>query len=119
MNRSLDGGTALLSLMLALTSGAPLPAADDVTALIGTIMAVGKEGAGNPAAAGAWQALGRLGADALPAILASFDDDNPVATNWLRAAGDAIGERALREKKPLPAAALEKFLLDTKNSAVG
>ena len=39
---------------------APLPAADHVTALIGRIKAVGKEGAGNPAAAGAWQALRHL-----------------------------------------------------------
>src|SRR6516165_8468921 len=106
-----------LTLLLFLLLATPLRAADDVPALVATIKAVGKEGAGNPAAAKAWQALTHLGPDALPAILAGFDDDNPVATNWLRAATDDIGERSLREKKPLPAAALEKFLLDMKNSA--
>jgi hypothetical protein len=55
----------------------------------------------------------------LPAILASFDDDKPIVTNWLRAAADTIGERALEEKKPLPAAALATFLLDTRNPASG
>jgi hypothetical protein len=119
MNSLSCGATTPLTLLLALTSVAPVPAADNVTALVATIKAVGKEGAGNSAAARAWQALGRLGPDALPVIVAGFDDDNPVTTNWLRAAADAIGERALQEKKPLPAADLEGFVLDTKNSAVG
>ena len=110
---------ASLTLLFALSFALPLQAADDVQALLATIKAVGREGAGNPAAAKAWQALTHLGPDALPAILAGFDDDNPVGTNWLRAATDDIGERSLREKKPLPAAALEKFLLDMKNSAAG
>jgi hypothetical protein len=108
-----------LTPLLGLLFVAPLRAADDVRALIATIKATGKEGAGNPAAAEAWQALIRLGPDALPAVFAAFDDDGPVATNWLRAAADAIGEQSMREKKPLPASELEKFVLDTKNSAAG
>jgi hypothetical protein len=94
-------------------------AADDVKSLLATIKSVGKEGAGNPAASKAWQALTRLGPDALLPILASFDDDHPITTNWLRAAADAIAERAVKEKKALPTAALEKFLLDTMKSATG
>jgi hypothetical protein len=119
MNRLILGRTALLTLLLVVSSALPLQAGNDVKALLATIKSVGSEGTGNPAAAKAWQALGRLDPDALPAILASFDDDKPVVTNWLRAAVDTIAERALKEKKPLPAAALEKFLLDTKNSAAG
>jgi hypothetical protein len=119
MKRLFPGRRILLTMMLALLCAATLRAADDVKALLATIKAVGSEGTGNPAATKAWQALTRLGPDALPAILASFDDDNPIATNWLRAATDAIRDRALKEKKPLPGAALEKFLLDTKNSASG
>jgi hypothetical protein len=115
----LPGRRALLTLLLALSFAAKLRAADDVKALLATIKAVGSAGAGNPAAAKAWEALVRLGPDALPAILAGFDDDSPVATNWLRAAVDAVGERALKAKKPLPVAPLEKFLLDTKNPAAG
>jgi hypothetical protein len=118
MESLFPGRKVLPTLILALALATPLRA-DDVTALLAVIKAVGKEGAGNPAATRAWLALARLGPDALPAVLAGFDDDNPVATNWLRAAVDDIGARSLWEKKPLPAAALEKFLLDTKNSAAG
>jgi hypothetical protein len=100
-------------------SPVPLSAADDVGALVATIKAVGKEGAGNPAASRAASALARLGPDALPAVLAGFDDDNPIVTNWLRAAADSIGEQAVRDKKPLPARTLELFLLDTNNAAAG
>jgi hypothetical protein len=109
----------LLTLVFVLTRTASLSAADDVKALLTTIKAVRSEGAGNPAASKACQALGQLGPDALPAVLVGFDDDNPIATNWLRAAADTIGERAIKAKKPLPVAELEKLLLDTKNSASG
>jgi hypothetical protein len=119
MKRLLPTRKAVLTVFLAASFAATLRAADDVPALVATVKAVGKEGTGNPAATKAWQALARLGPDALPAILAGFDDDNPIATNWLRNAVDAIGERTLKAKEPLPAAALEKFLLDTKNSAAG
>jgi hypothetical protein len=119
MKNSFCRRTTLAALLLALALAAPLRAADDVKGLLATIKAIGSEGAGNPAATKAWQTLARLGPDALPAILAGLDDDNPVVTNWLRAAADTIAERTLTDKKPLPAAALEKFLLDTKNPAVG
>ncbi len=119
MRYTLHGRTALLILLAAHSLVGPLAAADDVPALVATIRAVGREGAGNPAAARAWQSLSRLGPDALPAILAAFDDDNPVATNWIRCAADVVAERALREGKPLPAAALERFVLDGKNSSAG
>src|SRR5262245_60040374 len=115
MNR-LFGRTILLALTWA---ALPLAAADDVRALVATIKAVGKEGAGNPAASRSWQALARCGPDCLPAICAGFDDDNPVVTNWLRPAADALGAQALRERQPLPALALESLLLDTTNSAAG
>src|SRR5215468_6549489 len=110
MNRLLHGRTAAFAALLALASAAPLHAADDVKALLAAVKAVRSEGAGNPAASAASRALARLGPEALPAILGGFDDDNPVATNWLRAAADAVGERALKDKKSLPAAELEKFL---------
>jgi hypothetical protein len=109
----------LLVLPLALMSVVPSSAADYVGGLVATIKAVGKEGAGNPAASKAWRALTRHGPDVLPAICAGFDDDNPIVTNWLRAAADAIGEQAIRDKKPLPARALEAFLLDTEHPAAG
>jgi hypothetical protein len=107
------------ALLLALVSTGLVCAADDVKSRVQTIKAVGRQGAGNAAAANASRALSRLGADALPGIIAGFDDDNPIATNWLRAAADSVGERALKEKKALPVSRLEEFLLDTNNSAAG
>jgi hypothetical protein len=119
MSRLFSRPPYLMALPLALMAVVPVCAAEDVGPLVATIKAIGKEGAGNPAACKAWQALARLGPNALPAILAGFDDNNPVATNWLRAAADAIGEQALRDKQPLPARALEAFLLDKNNPAAG
>jgi hypothetical protein len=119
MKRFLPGRITSVALLLFVAFAAPLHGADDVKSLLAAIKAVGKEGAGNPTAARAWRELSRLGPDVLPAIFAGFDDDNPLTTNWLRAAADAIGDRALREKKPLPAAALERFVQDTNNPAIG
>jgi hypothetical protein len=106
-------------LVLILSLPATSLAGDDIPSLVAAIKAVKREGSGNPSAAKAWQTLARSNPEALPEILAAFDDDNATATNWIRAAVDAIGERALKEKKSLPAAGLENFLLDTKNSAAG
>src|SRR5258708_476154 len=99
MKKSFHSRAVSLSFLLTFAFAAPLRAADDARALLATIKAVGKEGAGNPAAGEAWHALIRLGPDALPAIFAGFDDDDPVAANWLRAAAAAIGDRSLREKQ--------------------
>ncbi len=119
MDRRARGWRIRFALLVALASAVPLRAADDVASFVATIKAVGKEGAGNPAAAGAWKSLQRYGPDALPALLAGFDDEEPVVTNWLRSAVDAIGERSLREKKPLPVRELEKFVLEPKNPVAG
>lgn len=89
--------------------------ADDSAALLAKIKAVSKEGAGNEEATKAWQALVKLGPDALGDILSALDDANPAAANWLRAAVDTIAERTLVAGKPLPAANLEAFVKDTKH----
>ncbi len=94
---------------------APLPAAveDSVQALAAT----GREGAGNEAASAAWKQVVAEGPRALPALLAAAGKGGPVADNWLRLAGDAITDAALRAKQPLPVAELEAVLKDTGNSA--
>jgi hypothetical protein len=92
---------------------------EEVRSALAAIKSVGPEGAGNAAAARAWRTLARLGPADLPVILSALDDDKPVATNWLRAAVDAVGERALKQKQTLPAAALEAFVLDLHNSTSG
>jgi hypothetical protein len=100
---------------LAARPGAGGAPADDPGPLLAAVKAVGKEGAGNPEAAGAWKALARLGPDALPAVLAALPDGDPTAANWLRPAVDAIAERAARDGRPLPAAELERFVKDARH----
>jgi hypothetical protein len=88
-------------------------AGDAVGPLVARIKAVGPEGAGNAEAAAAWRTLSRLGPEVLPEVLAAMDDADPVAANWLRAAVDAIAERALAAGRPLPARRLEAFVRRT------
>jgi hypothetical protein len=75
--------------------------------------AVQREGQGNEAACVAWKEVVAAGPTALPALLAATGNGSRVADNWLRLAGDAIVDNALREKKPLPLDKVEAFLRDT------
>jgi hypothetical protein len=88
----------------------------DTESLIEQILTVGREGEGNRKASAAWRELTQLGPNALIQILSAFDQADPVAANWLRAAVDAIAERALTNGRPLPAAKLEAFVRETKHS---
>jgi hypothetical protein len=89
--------------------------AEDTKELLARIKAVGKEGKRNAAASKAWQELARQGPEALLPTLAALDDASPSAANWLRAAVEAIAERALRDGhlKPAP---LEAFVRDTRHA---
>lgn len=102
----------LLSLFLAWpgASGAAEPGP-----LLAKLQAVGTEGKGNAEAAKAWQELVKLGPGVLPDVLAALDRADPTAANWLRAAVDAIAERELAAKRPLPTDKLEAFIKDTKH----
>jgi hypothetical protein len=118
MRSSLPGRTAAaLAVLLALAapSGAA-PADKEVSALLARIKAVRREGAGNAEAARAWKQLVAKGTPVLTAVLGAMNDD-PVASNWLRTAVDAIGERALKDGKKLPKADLEKFVADTRHTS--
>jgi hypothetical protein len=107
-----------LLLLLLVTAAVPLPVRGAaVDGLLAQIKAVRGESAGSAEAAQAWKKLVELGPEALPAILAAMDDNNAVASNWLRTAVDALGEKALKDGKPLPAAQLEKFIADQTNAA--
>ncbi len=100
---------------IAIALSAPLHAGveDSVRALAAT----GREGAGNEAASAAWKNLVREGPQALPALIAATGKGGPVADNWLRLAGDAITDAALRARQPLPLAEMETFLADKENAA--
>ena len=84
-----------------------------LTDSLNTLAAVGREGTGNEAAGAAWKDVVRAGPSGLPALLAETGKGGPVADNWLRLAGDAIVEAALRAKQPLPLADVEAFIADT------
>jgi hypothetical protein len=106
----------ILSCVLALVAEAT---AEEVRPPLKALLAIGKEGDGNPQAAAAWKQLVQTGPLAIPDLLAAFDDTKPVANNWLRTACDAIGERELQAGRPLAAEPFEKFVKDTHHSAVG
>jgi hypothetical protein len=110
-------GLGLLCLLLP----GPICSAADGRAepLLRRIKAVRKEGAGNPDAAKAWRELVQLGPAALLDILDGIDDADPVSSNWLRAAVDAIAEGELNAGRTLPAKALEAFVTSKKNSGAG
>lgn len=84
--------------------------------LVARIKAVGREGAGNPAASSAWQELVELGPSTLLDILAALDDAEPAAANWLRAAVDTVAERAIADGRLLDQAGIEAFVRDTRHS---
>jgi len=93
-----------------------LASAAEFAPLITKIKAVGPNGAGSAEAAAAWRELSRQDPDTLPTLLAALDDASPLAANWLRSAVDAVAERAAAARRPLPTAALEAFLRDTRHA---
>lgn len=103
------------SIALAVWLAAVLPLyAQEVAPLLAKIKAVGREGKGNVEATKAWQQMVDMGPQALIPVLEAFDDASPTALNWLRSAVDAIAERGLTARAGLPAAELERFVLDKK-----
>jgi hypothetical protein len=107
MNLRLTLATIVVAVPLSVAGAA------DIDQQIGTIRAVAAEGRGNQEAALAWRELVRQRAQALPEILAAFDDANPIAVNYLRSAVETIAQRELENGGSLPAAKLEKFVRDT------
>lgn len=92
-----------------------LASAQDTASLLLQIKAVGKEGAGNVEAAKAWKELVAKGPAVMPDVLAGMNDAGPVAVNWLRAAVEAIQDKAMQKGDAIPAAKIEAFLNDKKH----
>ncbi|MDZ7617916.1 MAG: hypothetical protein U1E05_13005 [Patescibacteria group bacterium] len=78
---------------------------------IAAVRAVGPNGQGHREAAEAWDRLAQSKTVELPKLLTAMDGANPLAANWLRAAVDAVAERASRAGEALPAEELERFVL--------
>ncbi len=110
---SIAAEVILIGLIAGMTAGA------DLADTLSTLRAVGPMGAGNEAAADAWQEAVAVDASRVPELLAALDGANPLAANWIRTAIDAVCERAVHDKRALPQAALEKFVLETSHDPKG
>lgn len=84
----------------------------DLADPIATIRAVGPEGAGNQAAAAAFESISAADTTAIVPLLRAIEASNPLARNWLRSAVEVIVERELKAGKSLPLAELKAFVLD-------
>lgn len=84
--------------------------------LIRTIQSVDEKGKGNVEASAAFRELVKEDAAVLMTLLNGLDDANPLASNWLRGAFEAIADRTLSDGGKLPAKELETFLLDRKHN---
>ena len=104
-------GSALCIGLAAAVFAVAAPGRADEAAAFAAIRGVGREGAGNEAAAAAWRELTRADASRITAILAAMDGANPLAANWLSTAVDAVASRAAT----LPLDDLRGFLADTRH----
>ncbi len=63
----------------------------------------------------AWKNIAQADVKQLPQVLAAINVNNPLAANWLRSAADAMAERALANKQPLPTQELVQFIAQTRH----
>ncbi len=99
-------------LILAAAAAEPARVPDAVAAGLKSILAVGREGTGNEAAAAGWKAVTGAGPAALIPALSAFDTADATAANWLRAAADAIAGDAKRSGHGLDPQPLLAFAAD-------
>lgn len=107
-----------LALTAGLSSGASAAEPNVPDALIRKIQAVGAEGDGSSEASAAWKQLVAAGPSAFLPILGKIDSSSPSASNWLRMAVNAIADRELAARKPLPTDELGAWLGSGKNGPV-
>ncbi len=81
------------------------------------VLQVDRLGQGHEAAQAALQRIAAVDAPRLPQILSAVDRGGPLASNWLRAAVDAIAERTLADGAQLPLDELYAYLEDRGNGA--
>lgn len=86
--------------------------ADEVTDALVVLKSVGPNAQGHREAQQAWSVAAQADAARLPDLLAALDDAGPLAANWIRAAVEAVAERAVAADDKSLAAPLETFTLD-------
>ncbi len=99
-------------MILAAAAADPARVPDAVAAGLKNILAVGREGTGNEAAAEGWKAVTSAGPAALIPALTAFDTADATAANWLRTAADGIAGDAKRAGQPLDPKTLLAFAAD-------
>lgn len=106
--------TIFLALFLA-AAAAPVAAlrADPIADALTAVRSVGPNGQNHAAAQRAWPTLARAPVAELPRVLASLDDANPLASNWLRSAVEAVSQTALAAGDRTAAPLLERFIAET------
>lgn len=107
---------ALLSVVAA-TAFVGQVQADQVDDAVTKVRALDHQGKGNVEAATALRVLESVEANRLLQLLTAMQDANPLAINYLRGAFDSAADRIHNSGKPLPAAELEKFVLDRSQNA--
>ena len=93
------------------------PAVSEWTSAVAAIRAVDQFGRGHAEAVRAWPRVTELPAERLAELLSAFDGANPLAANWLRAAGEAIIQRDGLHQ--VPPAVLRDWVLDRRHDARG
>ncbi len=107
-----------LGLGLAVAIGAAVHADWDATVLT-TLREATSDASQAPRLAAAWKAAADAPLDALPTVLAAFDDASPVAINWLSPLVDRIGEQGDLSRAPAVLDALEAFVRDDGHAVRG
>ena len=80
--------------------------------LLATLQAVGPQAKGQREAAWAWAELIQADVSTLPRLLAALDQAQPLSANWIATAIEAIAQRETQRGGRLPAAELQRFVLD-------
>jgi len=104
-----------VGVLLVLACSAPSATAAEIETLLVTIRSIDRDASGSLEAAKALRELTTADAGVLPRVLAAFRGANPLAVNYLRGAAETIADRSLASGKPLPAKAIEAFIVDRAN----
>jgi hypothetical protein len=117
--RCLSWSAVSIALALVVASHTVAQQAHDLSPELAKIRAVQAKGDGHRDAVDAMKKVSQADAAALPIVIAAMDDSSPLVENWIRAAAEAIAQKQLDKKQPLPVAQLELFLKDTRHSPRG
>jgi hypothetical protein len=102
-----------MTAVLSIAVGFARPAlANSLDESLAALSVVDKDGKGHAAAQKAMRDLSKAPAADLPAMLAALDHATPLGANWIQNAFETVADRELSQKRSLPAAQLEQFVLD-------